>query len=118
MRLKNDCSTGFDAIPVKYLKPVVDHLTSPLVHIINSPLTKMFLSVLSKVYEPIILTQLGEFIECKALYKSTQSGYRKGHSTVTLLLKLRDDIRRAMNKSEVTLAILIDYSKAFDNDRP
>ena len=33
---------------------------------------------------------------------------------IPLLLKLRDDIRRAMNKSEVTLAILIDYSKAFD----
>ena len=31
-----------------------------------------------------------------------------------LLLKLRDDIRTAMNRSEVTLSILIDYSKAFD----
>ena len=29
-------------------------------------------------------------------------------------MKIRDDIKRAMNKSEVTLAILIDYSKAFD----
>ena len=144
MSLKNDCSTGFDGIPVKYLKPVVDHLTSPLVHIINTsinqnvfpkswkiarvcPIPKIdqptelkdyrpisILSVLSKVYERIILTQLTQFIERKALYNSTQSGYRKGHSTVTLLLKLRDDIRRAMNKSEVTLAILIDYSKAFD----
>ena len=66
------------------------------------------------MYERIILTQLTQFIECKALYNSTQSGYRKEHSTVTLLLKLRDDIRRAMNKSEVTLAILIYYSKAFD----
>ena len=31
-----------------------------------------------------------------------------------LLLKLRDDIRTAMSRSEVTLSILIDYSKAFD----
>ena len=31
-----------------------------------------------------------------------------------LLLKLRDDIRTAMNRSEVTLSILIDYSKVFD----
>ena len=72
------------------------------------------LSVLSKVYECIILTQLTQFIECKSLYNSTQSGHRQGHSTVKLLLKLRDDIRCAMNKSEVTLAISIDYSKAFD----
>ena len=31
-----------------------------------------------------------------------------------LLLKLRDDIRTAMNRREVTLSVLIDYSKAFD----
>ena len=43
-----------------------------------------------------------------------QSGFRKGHSTTTILLKIRDDIKRAMNKSEATLAILVDFSKAFD----
>ena len=31
-----------------------------------------------------------------------------------LLLKLRDDVRTAMNRNEVTLPILIDYSKVFD----
>ena len=29
-------------------------------------------------------------------------------------MKIRDGIKRAMNKSEVTLAILIDFSKAID----
>ena len=72
------------------------------------------LPVLSKVYERVILYQLCDFIERNAIYSANQSGFRKGHSTTTLLLKLRDDIIRAMNRSEVTLAILIDYSKAFD----
>ena len=36
------------------------------------------------------------------------------HSTTTLLLKFSDDIKRAMNTSEATLGILLDYSKAFD----
>ena len=36
------------------------------------------------------------------------------HSTSTLLLKLADDIRTAMNRSEVILPILLDYSRAFD----
>ena len=45
---------------------------------------------------------------------SINQAFRKGHSTNTLLLKLRDDIRTAMNRSEVTLSILIDYSKVFD----
>ena len=29
-------------------------------------------------------------------------------------MKFRDDIQKAMNKSEVTLAVLVDYSKAFN----
>ena len=73
------------------------------------------LSVLSKVYERVILNQLWSFIKTQNLYSINQSGFRKGHSTNTLLLKLRDDIRMAMNRSEVALSILIDYSKAFDS---
>lgn len=42
------------------------------------------------------------------------SGFRKHHSTETLLMKIRDDIVCAMNKGEITLARFIDYSKAFD----
>ena len=72
------------------------------------------LSVLSKVYEHVILDQLCSFIETQNFYNINQSGFRKGHSTNALLLKLRDDIRTAMNKSEVTLSILIEYSKALD----
>ena len=72
------------------------------------------LSVLSKVYERVILNQLCSFIETQNLYNINQSGFREGHSTNTLLLKLRDDIRTTMNRREVTLSILIDYSKAFD----
>ena len=34
--IKNDCATGHDGIPVRYLKPVVDDVTSSLVHIINT----------------------------------------------------------------------------------
>ena len=43
-----------------------------------------------------------------------QSGFRRCHSTTTLLLKLRDNIKNAMKKGEVTIAIFADFSKAFD----
>ena len=46
--------------------------------------------------------------------KQTISGFRKGHSTTTVLLRIRDDIIRAMKKGELTLMVLADYSKAFD----
>jgi hypothetical protein len=32
----------------------------------------------------------------------TQSGFRKGHSTATTLLKFKDDITKAMKKGEKT----------------
>ena len=34
--LKNDCSTGFDTIPVKYLKPASEYIASPVTNIINN----------------------------------------------------------------------------------
>ena len=58
--------------------------------------------------------QLCRFSEFKAHYNQTQSGFPRGPSTTTLLLKFRGDIKRAMNTSEVTFRILLDYSKAFD----
>ena len=35
-RLRADCSTGADQIPVKFLKSVAEYLASPLTHIINT----------------------------------------------------------------------------------
>ena len=34
--LRLDCSTGYDNIPAKFVKPVAEYLVSPLTHIINS----------------------------------------------------------------------------------
>ena len=140
LNLKSD----YDNIPLQYLNFFTEHMTSPMMHIINTwidqdifqqqcKISRIFLipktdnptsikdyqqisvlSVFSKVYKHVILNQLCSFIETQNLYNINESGFRKGHSTNTLLLKLRDDIRTAMNRSEVTLSILIDYSKAFD----
>ena len=133
---RKDWSSGFDNIPVKFIKPVADEITSPIVHIINSsidqkifsdswkvarvcPVPKIdnpikekdfrpisILPVLSKIYEKVILKQLYEYIERTSIYNSTQSGFRKGHSTQTLLLKFRDDIQKALNKNEITMSVL------------
>ena len=76
------------------------------------------LPVLLKVFERIILNQVTRFIDKHGVYQSTQSGYRKGHSCITVLLKLRDDIQCALNNSsEVAIALSADYSKAFDTIR-
>ena len=69
---------------------------------------------LGTFFERVILQQLNDHIESKAIYLAQQSGFRKSHSTTTILLKLKDDIKAAMNRGEVTLAVFADFSKAFD----
>ena len=72
------------------------------------------LHLLSKEYKKVILHQLNDCIEKSTVYNSTQSGFRKGHSTQTLLLKFRDDIQKAPNRNERTMSVMIYNSKAFN----
>ena len=69
---------------------------------------------MSKVPEKLVAQQIADYIELNQSLKQTISGFRKGHSTTTVLLRIRDDIIRAMKKGELTLMVLADYSKAFD----
>ena len=72
------------------------------------------LPVLSKIYERLVHNQVVEFLENYHLLEDNISGFRKGHSTASVLLSVRDDILKAMNRSECTLLVLADFSKAFD----
>lgn len=55
-----------------------------------------------------------DFLTETARLQPNVSAYRKGHSTTTTLVAIRDDIPKAMNRGEVTIAIMQDFSKAFD----
>ena len=57
-----------------------------------------------------------KFIEKYYLPTETQSGYHKGHSTNTATSKLRDGTLKAINRSEITVAVMADFSKAFDTE--
>ena len=72
------------------------------------------LPVFSKVFEKIVLQQIVSHVESHHIYKDTIAGFRKGYSTASALLNLRDNIRKAMNAQEVTLITMIDFSKAFE----
>ena len=57
----------------------------------------------SKIAERLILKQLLSHIEEQLLLKSTVTGYCKGHSIGTTLVKFKDDIKKAMKSGEVTI---------------
>ena len=62
--------------------------------------------------------QLLEYITKKGILDPIQTGFRRHHSTSTSLLKLTDDIRSGLDKKLVTIALLFDFSKAFDTISP
>ena len=56
----------------------------------------------SKVIEKLVGRHIVDYIEFNQSLKQTIAEFRKGQSTTTVLLRIRDDITRAMKKGELT----------------
>ncbi|CAK1598867.1 unnamed protein product [Parnassius mnemosyne] len=73
------------------------------------------LPFLSKVLEAVAYKQISSFIFSNNILSPYQSGFRPGRSTTTALLKVKEDVREGMEKSKLTVLILIDFSNAFNS---
>src|SRR6218665_739881 len=71
-------------------------------------------SFVSKIIEKIIAFQMTSYLETNNLLPDIQSGFRKGHSTKSLLLRLLSDVYAVTDSSQLTLLALFDVSAAFD----
>ena len=69
---------------------------------------------IAKVFEKLIYNQLSNYLSKHNILSPFQSGFRSNHSTTTALLKLTNDIYSSSGNSELTGAIFIDLTKAFD----
>ena len=135
---------GIDNISSQFLKLAIDFIAPFIAHIINSsfkynrfpdrwkhaiikPIPKndnptsptdfrpiSLLPAISKIHEKAACFQICEFFKHNSRLDNLQSAYKKFHSTTSALLHITDDIYRAIDKSLVTILILLDYSKAFD----
>lgn len=72
------------------------------------------LPTMSKILEHVLTNQMKIYIRHNNILATHQSGFRDGHSCATALLKVSDDILTALDKGDVTVLVLLDYSKAFD----
>ena len=72
------------------------------------------LPFLSKIIERVVHKQLNKHMENNNLNIDNQSGYKKGHSTETLLIKITNDLLIASDKNTATVLLLLDLSSAFD----
>jgi len=69
---------------------------------------------ISKVLERVVHQQLYAYFTRHDLFSQYQHGYRTHHSTETALMEVNDKILSAMDRSEISLLVLIDLSKCFD----
>ena len=68
----------------------------------------------AKLIEKAAATQLKHHMSLHNLEEPYQSAYKKHNSTETALLKVKDDILKAMDKSHIVFMVLLDLSAAFD----
>ena len=137
-------SVGVDEINIFVVKSLIHRISDVLAHIVNvsfetgifpdrwkkaiiKPIPKVTVPILPSEYRPIsLLPALSKIIEKLAnrqivyylikhdLLDPYQSAYQKRHSTQTALLRLTEDIYDAIDDSEITLLVFLDFSKAFD----
>ena len=72
------------------------------------------LPLISKLIEKSVAAQLVQYIDDNNLDEKLQSAYKKLHSTETALLRVHDDILRAVDHSCSVVLLLLDLSAAFD----
>ena len=72
------------------------------------------LPYIGKLIEKAAIEQMESHILANELHEPLQSAYRKNHSTETALIKVTNDILRALDKRQCVFLVLLDLSAAFD----
>ena len=72
------------------------------------------LCFIANILEKLVLSQDSAYLNSHNHYSTCQSAYRPGHSTETALLKVVDDLFFFLNKGNISVLALLDFSSAFD----
>ena len=72
------------------------------------------LMLVSKATEKVAAMQLSEYLCSNGLKKELQSAYKANHSCETALIRVQDDILKAIDSHRGVLLLLLDLSAAFD----
>ena len=72
------------------------------------------LMLVSKATEKVAATQLWEYLCSNGLNEELQSAYKANHSCETALIRVQDDILKAIDSHRGVLLLLLDLSAAFD----
>lgn len=145
MNLKNSKALDIDNLQIKPIKYVLQYIAPVLVHIFNLAIDKgvfptamkrsrvsviyksgdkndarnyrpiSVVPVFSKGLEKILSFRLTNFFDKHDLFSDAQFGFRKGRSTESALLSIKEIVVQNIDRKLFTLGLFIDYSKAFDS---
>ena len=72
------------------------------------------LTVVSKNIEKVVAVRLHEYLLSNHLYEPLQSAYKPFHSCETALVRVHNDVMRAIDNRQCVILLLLDLSAAFD----
>ena len=72
------------------------------------------LQFLSKLIEKVVLKRLTDHMDRNNLKCNNQFGYKKGHSTESMVLQIVDETLIGFERKTATVLVLLDMSAAFD----
>ena len=104
-------STFPDAWKLAIIKPILKNGRSTNVTNLR-PIS--ILPCLSKILERVVANQFKMYLYDCDLLNPHQSGFRNMHSTTSALIKISNDILKAIDDSKFTSLVLLDFAKAFD----
>ena len=72
------------------------------------------LTAISKLFEKVVFSQLSEYFHKNNLFYESQYGFLKNQSTEYAAMELTDKVLKDIDEKNISLAIFMDLSKAFD----
>ena len=88
-------------------KPSLDH------EILSNYRPISNLKVISKIIEKVVAVRLQDYLESNQLNEPLQSAYKRFHSCETALVRVHNDILRAIDDRHCVILLLLDLSAAF-----
>ena len=73
-----------------------------------------YLCFITKILEKLVLSQVSSYLNSHNLYNTCQSAYHPGHTTEAALLKVVNDLFLSLDKDNISVLALLDFSSAFE----
>ena len=71
------------------------------------------LCFIANILEKLVFSQVSSYLNSHNIYNTCQSAYLSGHRTQTALLKVVNDLFLSLNKGNISVLDLLDFSSAF-----